>query len=124
MASNVGQPPILARLDRIDRRWIFLAMFVAVAAPILWVGVTGKTFPEAPTPAVQGAFDAVECLPESERGEYRRQLEQLVFAVRDEDGTWDDRVFPRSRSFGTAMALMGLMRPQAPSPATWKAAAP
>ena len=70
------------------------------------------------------AFDAVECLPESERGEYRRQLEQLVFAVRDEDGTWDDRVFPRSRSFGTAMALMGLMRPQAPSPATWKAAAP
>ena len=61
---------------------------------------------------------------EAERGEYRRQLEQLVFAVRDEDGTWDDRVFPRSRSFGTAMALMGLMRPQAAAPATWKAAAP
>jgi hypothetical protein len=70
------------------------------------------------------AFDAVECLPEAERGEYRRQLEQLVFAVRDQDGTWDDRVFPRSRSFGTAMALMGLMRPQATAPATWKAAAP
>ena len=67
MASNVGQPPILARLDRIDRRWIFLAMFVAVAAPILWVGVTGKTFPEAPTPAVQGAFDAVESLPPGAR---------------------------------------------------------
>ena len=67
MASNVGQPPILARLDRIDRRWIFLAMFVAVAAPILWVGVTGKTFPEAPTPAVQGAFDAVESLPSGAR---------------------------------------------------------
>jgi hypothetical protein len=70
------------------------------------------------------AFDAVECLPEAERGEYRRRLEQLVFAVRDEDGTWDDRVFPRSRSFGTAMALMGLMRPQSAAPATWKAGAP
>ena len=67
MASHGGTPSAFARLDRIDRRWIFLAMFVAVAAPILWVGVTGKTFPEAPTPAVQGAFDAVESLPPGAR---------------------------------------------------------
>ena len=67
MASHGGTPSAFARLDRIDRRWIFLAMFVAVAAPILWVGVTGKTFPEAPTPAVQGAFDAVESLPSGAR---------------------------------------------------------
>jgi hypothetical protein len=67
MASHGGRPSAFARLDRIDRRWIFLAMFVAVAAPILWVGVTGKTFPEAPTPAVQGAFDAVESLPPGAR---------------------------------------------------------
>jgi len=67
MASHGGTPSAFARLDRIDRRWIFLAMFVAVATPILWVGVTGKTFPEAPTPAVQGAFDAVESLPSGAR---------------------------------------------------------
>ena len=67
MATHAGHASIFARLDRIDRRWIFLAMFVAVAAPILWVGVTGKTFPEAPTPAVQGAFDAVESLPPGAR---------------------------------------------------------
>ena len=67
MQSHGGQPSFLQRLDRIDRRWIFLAMFVAVAAPILWVGVTGKTFPEEPTPAVQGAFDAVEKLPPGAR---------------------------------------------------------
>ncbi len=67
MASHGGTPSAFARLDRIDRRWIFLAMFAAVAAPILWVGVTGKTFPEAPTPAVQGAFDAVESLPSGAR---------------------------------------------------------
>jgi hypothetical protein len=57
----------LQRLDGIDRRWIFLLMAVAVAAPIIWVGVTGKTFPETPTPAVQGAFDAVQKLPEGSR---------------------------------------------------------
>lgn len=67
MRSHGGQPSFLQRLDRMDRRWIFLAMFVAVAAPILWVGVTGKTFPEEPTPAVQGAFDAVEKLPPGAR---------------------------------------------------------
>ena len=55
--------PLVDRIDRIDRRWIFLAMFLAVAVPILWVGITGRTFPETPTPAVQGAFDALESLP-------------------------------------------------------------
>ena len=67
MAPRDGQSSFLQRLDRIDRRWIFLAMLLAVAAPILWVGVTGKTFPEEPTPAVQGAFDAVEALPADAR---------------------------------------------------------
>ncbi|MFM8873295.1 MAG: prenyltransferase/squalene oxidase repeat-containing protein [Phycisphaerales bacterium] len=65
------------------------------------------------------ASDAVEMLPEAERGEYRRQLVQLLAAVRDADGTWDDRVFPRSRSFGTAMAIMALVRPDLPAPAAW-----
>jgi hypothetical protein len=60
-------------------------------------------------------------LPETERGEYRRQLVQLLAAVRDADGTWDDRVFPRSRSFGTAMAIMALRRPSLPEPAAWAA---
>lgn len=70
------------------------------------------------------ACDAVECLPEPEREEYRRRLVQLLFAVRDADGTWDDRVFPRTRNFGTAMALMSLQRPSLGAPASWPAAAP
>jgi hypothetical protein len=41
--------------------------------------------------------------------------------VRDADGWWDDRVFPRSRSFGTAMAIMALRRPSLPEPAAWAA---
>ena len=66
------------------------------------------------------ACDAVELLPPEQRGEYRRQLQQLLFAVRDADGTWDDRVFPRTRNFGTAMALLALERPRLPDPATWE----
>jgi hypothetical protein len=65
------------------------------------------------------ACDAVEALPEAERADRRRQLQQLLWAVRDADGTWDDRVFPRSRSFGTAMALMSLHRPVLAAPAAW-----
>jgi len=51
----------------LDRRWIYLAMMLAVALPILWNGVTGKTFPEAPTPPSQACFDAIEALPEGSR---------------------------------------------------------
>ena len=42
--------------------------------------------------------------------------------MRDADGTWDDRVFPRTRNFGTAMALLSLQRPSLPAPAAWTAA--
>ena len=47
-----------------DRRWIFLMMAIAVAVPILVIGLTGRTFPETPTPAARAAFDAIEKLPE------------------------------------------------------------
>ena len=57
----------LRRLDRIDRRWIFLAMCIAIAAPVLWVGVTGRTLPETPTPPVESAFRAVDSLPDGAR---------------------------------------------------------
>lgn len=50
---------MLTFLRNLDRRWIFLAMFVAVALPILFQ----KTFPEKPTPIVQKVFDKVESLP-------------------------------------------------------------
>ena len=46
---ETGREPLLRRLDRIDRRWIFLLMAIAVAGPIVWVGVTGQTFPEKPS---------------------------------------------------------------------------
>lgn len=47
----------------LDRRWIFLLMFLAVAVPILVIGMTGETFPEEPTSLARAVFDAVEDLP-------------------------------------------------------------
>ncbi len=49
---------IMAR--EVDRRVIFLFIFIAVAAPILFP----ITFSEKPTPVVQAVFDKIENLPD------------------------------------------------------------
>ncbi len=74
--------------------------------------------------AHRAAARAIELLPEHERAEYRRRVNQLLFATRAEDGTWNDRVFPRSSAFGTAMAMLALLEPTAKAPARWKGEAP
>ena len=47
-------------LQNLDRRWIYLAMLLAVAIPI----VAQKSFPEKPTKLVQDAFNYIEQLDE------------------------------------------------------------
>ena len=54
-------------LERLDRRWIFLAMAIAVAGPIIYIGITGKTLPETATPAARAVFHAIEKLPAGSR---------------------------------------------------------
>ena len=56
-------PSFLQRLNAIDRRWIFLAMALAVAGPIIWVGITKKTFPESARAPVRGAFETIQNAP-------------------------------------------------------------
>ncbi len=68
------------------------------------------------------AAQAVELLPKPERAEYRRRLNDLLALVQLENGSWNDRVFPRTANFGTAFALEALMAPNTPAPATWAAA--
>ncbi len=68
------------------------------------------------------AGQAIELLPERERGEYRRRLGQLLFSVRLDDGSWNDRVFPRSANYGTAMSVMALLMPKGEPPAKWDGA--
>jgi hypothetical protein len=65
------------------------------------------------------AAQAIEFLPEAERAGYRERLAKLLFAVREEDGGWNDRVFPRSENFGTAMTLLALESPTLRAPAPW-----
>jgi len=51
---------VLNLLKNLDRRWIFLAMLLAVSGPIL----AQRPFPEKPTKLVQDVFDYVENLDE------------------------------------------------------------
>lgn len=65
------------------------------------------------------AAQAIESLPEAERAGYRTKLYSLLWMIREDSGGWNDRVFPRSENFGTAMTLLALLAPDAPEPAGW-----
>ncbi len=62
------------------------------------------------------AAQAVQMLPEPARAEERERLRELLLRTKDPDGTWNDRVFDRSKSYGTAMALVVLLGDRAAPP--------
>lgn len=62
---------------------------------------------------------AIEFLPEKDRPELRTRLQGLLWAVREESGGWNDRVFDRSENFGTAMTLLALLEPKSARPTGW-----
>jgi hypothetical protein len=64
---------------------------------------------------------AIEFLPEGKRAAARERLYQLLWAVRESSGGWNDRVFPRSENFGTAMTLCALLEPARARPVGWSA---
>lgn len=60
---------------------------------------------------------AIEMLPEEQRAPLRAKYRERLFASMDSATmTFNDRVFPRSSHFGTAMSLLSLMQPNMPSP--------
>ncbi len=65
---------------------------------------------------------AIELLPEAERAALRQQLRALYWKTREQDGSWNDRVFARSKHYSTAMSILGLMAPSLPKVPTWPAA--
>ena len=67
--------------------------------------------------AFNHAAQAIEFLPEAERPPLREKFRELLFKVRDADGTWNDRVFPRSAAFGTAMSVLALAEARPGEPA-------
>ncbi len=70
------------------------------------------------------AAQAIELLPASARDRERRKLRDVVLRTRQQDGTWNDRVFPRSRNYGTAMSVLALLQDRTPLPPPLTAAAP
>lgn len=50
----------------LDKRWIFLLMFLSVVIPIYIIGITGKTFPEVPTKLTMDTFNVIEQLNEGD----------------------------------------------------------
>lgn len=66
---------------------------------------------------------AIEVLPEAERPPLRARLLERLFQVREASGGWNDRVFPRSEAFGTAMSMIAMLAPSLSPSAGWRAAA-
>lgn len=62
------------------------------------------------------AAQAIGFLPEAARPPERRRLRETILRTRDPDDTWNDRVFPRSRAYGTAMAILALAEDRVPAP--------
>jgi hypothetical protein len=61
------------------------------------------------------AAQAIELLPEKDRAKERDRLLAVILKTRSDEGTWNDRVFPRSRGYGTAMVVLALMGEKAPT---------
>ncbi|HYV38808.1 MAG TPA: hypothetical protein VE988_24200, partial [Gemmataceae bacterium] len=59
---------------------------------------------------------AIQMLPEKDRAVERERLMKWVMKVRDKDGMWNDRVFERSRNYGTAMVVLIMLNDKAPMP--------
>ena len=66
------------------------------------------------------AAQAIELLPEPEREPRRKRLFELLLRTRDPDGTWNDREFPRSRKYGTAMVALALLSPTIGPPPAYR----
>ena len=63
---------------------------------------------------------AIEELPEAERDAHRAELRRLIWSTRDDDGSWNDRVFPRTASYSTAMIVQALQAPERGAFAGWE----
>ena len=62
---------------------------------------------------------AAEHLPAGERARYRTSMRDLLWRTIEKHGGWNDRVFPRTESYSTAMALLSLIAPQLPQAHQW-----
>ncbi len=57
---------------------------------------------------------AAEHLPEAERKKYRKGMRSLLWRTIESHGGWNDRVFPRTESYSTAMSVLALIAEDLP----------
>ncbi len=69
------------------------------------------------------AGQAIALLPEKDRETAYARLAQTLLKTKEDDDTWNDRVFDRSRAFGTAFSVMALLGDRVPLPPAEKPAA-
>ena len=66
------------------------------------------------------AAQAIELLAGArEREAQRAELHARLARIQVPEGGWNDRVFPRSRNFGTAMGVLALLQPELEARAGW-----
>ncbi|MGK0482970.1 MAG: hypothetical protein ACJAQ3_002952 [Planctomycetota bacterium] len=63
---------------------------------------------------------AIEELPDGEKEARRGELAGLLWKTREEDGTWNDRIFPRTSSYSTAMSILALRAPELEAIPVWE----
>ncbi len=63
---------------------------------------------------------AIEALPEKDRPVLRQKMRETLWKTLDENGGWNDRIFPRTRSYSTAMAMLALLAPELDPVPEWK----
>jgi len=67
---------------------------------------------------------AIESLADADqRKAYRTKMRAYLARSIDDNGTWNDRQYPRSAAYGTAMALLAMHMPHLPKPHAWQAGA-
>ena len=62
---------------------------------------------------------AAEYLPEDERPAYRAKMRGLLWRTLEGSG-WNDRIFPRTQSYSTAMAVLALHAENLPAVPAWQ----
>ena len=66
---------------------------------------------------------AIEMLrDEDAKQELRDRMRQVLAKSREANGTWNDRQFPRSAGYGTALAILTLHANRVPRPHSWRPA--
>ena len=62
---------------------------------------------------------SIQFLPESERDAATQKFAKVLLKTKDPDDTWNDRIFDRSKAYGTAMSILSLAN-EVPTPPALK----